>query len=270
MPADAVRIGDRIKAAWVRSARRDNILDINNVLASSGTVIIFRPGSEPRWSNDFVGAVGGEAEEPAAAVSDASGVFRVWTRTRTNLPELEALPLTEVAHAPYNEFDPLADDPVLDCTIPGMPRSMTFTGPHPIEFVDGNSEIVLRLEYFNGVRTIHREEPSGATVRPATPMGYSVARWQGDSLVVTTTRVNWPYFDLNAPLPGFPQSEAVEIVEQLKLRDGGNELAYDITVTDPDTFTEPLELMNYLVWRAVPGIQLESFDCVVNPDLTER
>ncbi len=107
-----------------------------------------------------------------------------------------------------------------------------------------------------------------ADEQPATPLGYSVGRWEGDALVVTTTRVNWPYFDLNAPLLGFPQSEAVEIIERFKLRENGTELAYDITVTDPETFTEPLALTDYLVWRAQPGIRREIYDCIINADLS--
>ena len=180
------------------------------------------------------------------------------------------MPLTGAARAAQAAFDPLVDDPVLACTRPGMPRTMTFTGPHPIEFVEGDGEIALRLEYFNSMRTIHMDAAVDAAAQPATRMGHSVGRWQDDTLIVTTTRVNWPYFDLNAPLLGFPQSTAVEIVERFKLRDDGNELAYDITVTDPETFTEPFALTDYLVWRAVPGIEIESFDCIVNPDLTER
>jgi len=270
VPADTVRVGDRIKVAGIRSARRDNILDVTNVLANRGTEVIFRPGGAPRWTDAVVGAVDGEPARRAAAATDGAGIFRVWTRTQTNLPELDALPLTEAARAAYAAFDPLVDDPVLTCTTPGMPRSMTFTGPHPIEFIDADTEIELRLEYFDSMRTIHMGETANADGQPASPMGYSVGRWEGDALVVTTTRVSWPYFDLNAPLLGFPQTEAVEIVERFELRDDGNELAYDITVTDPGTFTEPLALTDYLIWRAVPGIEIESFDCVVNPDLTER
>ena len=98
-------------------------------------------------------------------------------------------------------------------------------------------------------------------------MGHSAGRWEGDTLVVTTTRVGWPYFDLNAPLLGFPQSEAVRIVERFKLRDGGRELGYDLQVTDPGTFTEPLALTDYLIWRAEPGMAREPYDCIVNSDL---
>ena len=271
VPADVVKVGDRIRVAGFRSTRRENILDITNVLLPVGTEVVFSPRAEPRWADDIigVGAAGShEGTNAAAAASDSAGIFRVWTRTQTNLPELGELPLTEAALAAHAAFDPLADDPILRCSAPGMPRSMTFAGPHPIEFFDEGDDIVLRMEYFNHVRRIHMRPAASAEEQPATPLGYSAGRWDGDTLVVTTTRVSWPYLDLNAPLLGFPQSEAVEIVERFNLRGGGKELAYDITVTDPGTFTEPLMLTDYLIWRAQPGIERESYDCVVNTELT--
>lgn len=271
VPRDAVRVGDRIRAAGFRSSRRENILDITNVLLPGGMEVVFTPRSEPRWSDDAIGAVGGdEATEVAQGAAEPPGIFRVWTRTRTNLPELDELPLTAAARAAQEAFDPLADDPILTCSAPGMPRSMTFAGPHPIEFFEEDDEIVLRMEYFDRVRTIHMSPTASAEAQPATPLGFSVGRWEGTTLVVTTTRVSWPYFDLNAPLLGFPQSEAVEIVERFNVRDDGNELAYDLTVTDPVTFTEPLVLTDYLIWRAQPGIEREPYDCVVNTDLREQ
>ena len=271
VPQDAVKVGDRIRAAGFRSSRRQNILDITNVLLPGGREVVFTPRAEPRWSDEAIGAVSGEEDAGLNQVAEGSpGIFRVWTRTQTNLPELGELPLTEAALAAHVAFDPLADDPILTCSAPGMPRSITFAGPHPIEFFDEDDEIVLRMEYFNHVRTIHMSPAADADAQVPTPLGYSVGRWEGDTLVVTTTRVSWPYFDLNAPLLGFPQSEAVEIIERFNLRDAGNELAYDLTVTDPGTFTEPLMLTDYLVWRAQPGMEREPYDCIVNADLRDQ
>ena len=240
---------------------------ITNVLLPSGTEVVFSPRAGARWSDDTIGVTSTDDSTTVAETSD-DGIFRVWTRTQTNLPELADLPLTDSARAAFDAYDPLTDDPILSCAAPGMPRSMTFSGPHPIEFFDEEDEIVLRLEYFNRVRRINMSPSLDADEQPATPLGYSVGRWEGATLVVTTTRVNWPYFDLNAPLLGFPQSEAVEIIERFKLRENGIELAYDITVTDPATFTEPLALTDYLVWRAQPGIRRETYDCIINADLS--
>ena len=176
VPADAVQVGDRVRVAGLRSARRDTILDATNLLVPDGTEIVFRPGTAPRWSDAAIGAVGGEAAA-APAGAGAPGLFRVWTRTATNLPALDELPLTPAALAAHRAFDPLADDPILACSAPGMPRSMTFAGPHPIEFFEAEGAIVLRMEYFNSVRTIHMAAAAAAPTRR--PRRWAIRRGAG-------------------------------------------------------------------------------------------
>ena len=74
--------------------------------------------------------------------------------------------------------------------------------------------------------------------------------------MVTTTRINWPYFD-NI---GSPQSEAVEIVEQFTVSEDQTRLDYQFAVTDPATFAEPAVYERY--WLAL-GETIEHYDCQV-------
>ena len=195
---DAVKVGDRVRATGYRSDRRENHLDVERVLVPDGTEIIFKFNTEPIWSDVVLGFRGGMAAAVAPPSGDlsADGIYRVWTRTGTNLPVFEDLPLTEAALAAYADYDPLADDPLLECEHPGMPRAMTFAGPHPIAFVEGDGEIRLEMAYFNVVRTIHMDVGEPPELEPATPLAYSVGSWEGDTLVVTTTRIDYPYFDI--------------------------------------------------------------------------
>ena len=71
---------------------------------------------------------------------------------------------------------------------------------------------------------------------PSTPLGYSVGSWDGDTLVVQTTRINWPYFH---GLRGTKQSSAVEYLERFTIDQANNWLDYSVTITDPETFSEP-------------------------------
>lgn len=273
IPRDAVRVGDRVRATGYRSNRREDWLDVTRVLVPDGTEILFALNTEPIWSDVFLGPGAGMGSG-ATSLSDnpeADDIYRVWTRTGTNLPIFEDLPLTEAALAAHADYDPLVDDPLLDCEYPGMPRAMTFAGPHPIEFAEGDGEIRLEMEYFNLVRTIHMGVGEPPAPAPATPMGYSVGHWEGETLVVTTTRIDYPYFDIywrgptrdTASMIGFPQSEEVNIVERFNLDSGNGELTYDITITDPLTLTEPLTLSGYLVWQYQPDMRVEPFECVV-------
>ena len=54
--------------------------------------------------------------------------------------------------------------------------------PYPRDFVDRGDAIPMRLEHYDTVRTIHLTAlpPDGET--PASPLGYSVGRWDNDTL----------------------------------------------------------------------------------------
>jgi hypothetical protein len=91
-------------------------------------------------------------------------------------------------------------------------------------------------------------------------MGYSVGQWEGDTLVVRTTDVSWPYFDAAGSIP---QSGAVEITERFTVNDRQNQLVYDREVRDPATFTAPVSQRAVLTWR--PDLRVERFACAANP-----
>ena len=76
------------------------------------------------------------------------------------------------------------------------------------------------------------------------------------TLAVETTHVDVPYFDGGN---GTPQSRAIRLVEHFILSATEDRLDYWLIVDDPETFTEPLELTTYYIWR--PEIQVEPFAC---------
>lgn len=101
------------------------------------------------------------------------GIFRVWSTSLSDpgsfpihppgeTSELtnSDLPLTADARAAVAEFDPEIDAPTLDCAAQGMPRIMWF--PYPMEFVDQGDRILLRLESYDAVRTIHMTPQTGS------------------------------------------------------------------------------------------------------------
>jgi hypothetical protein len=84
-----------------------------------------------------------------------------------------------------------------------------------------------------------------------------VGRFEGPTLVVTTTRIDWPFFSQL----GIRQSPAVEIVERFTPTPDGSRLDYEMTVTDPATFTRPVVLSQYWLW--LPSVTLLPYECTV-------
>jgi hypothetical protein len=67
-------------------------------------------------------------------------------------------------------------------------------------------------------------------------LGYSVGRWEGDTLVITTAGFNdktWLDFS------GHPHSEALRTTERFHRRDFGH-IDFEMTIDDPKTFTRPI------------------------------
>jgi hypothetical protein len=192
-----------------------------------------------------------------AARSRARGIFRVWARPDLQGLFLEGgyLPFTPAARAAREAWNPLTDDPVLDCIPRGM--SSVMNAPLPVEFVDRGDSILMRLEEWDRERTIHLASTVDPETQPRTPLGHSVGHWEGRTLVVTTTRISDEYFDDE----GTPQGENAVIVERFTLSEDEMRLDYESIHDDPSTFAEPARQSSY--WDWVPGEQIRRFDCAV-------
>ena len=251
---DVVQVGDRVSLMGAASRRGLTTMAAYTMTRDDGTEVPLWPQRAAGIGRDIVLApISAEAQQQGA--SQAQGIFRVWSRTGTGLESF--LPFTDAAIAARATFDPLADDPALQCIPPGMPGMMN--NPYPIEFVDEGGRLTLRLEEWDGVRTIHMTDAASAGEQPATSYGYSSGRWEDNTLVVTTTRINESYFDDI----GTPQSEDIEIVERFTLNDNEDRLEYRVVVTEPATFTEPATLAGTWFWK--PGEEIKPFQCA-NPD----
>lgn len=250
-----INVGDIVRVAGHASTRRENNMSITNVLLSSGTEISIRGNPQPRWSTEHIGFVRTSVEEALAAAGEGEGVFRVWMSAAPGGFSAQ-LPLTSTARAAQAGWDP-ADDPTMQCISSGMPAAMRLSPPHPIDLTDQGDTIVLRVELFDIVRTIHMNVEADAGGQAATPLGYSVGHWEGDSLVVRTTNVSWPYFD---HLGSIPQSDAVEMTEWFTVSDDGNQLVYDLLVIDSATFTQPVSGRWIMNWR--PDLVVEPYECI--------
>ena len=198
----------------------------------------------------------------AAENTEVDGIFRVWTNRERHWTTRDARvwwarehPLTESAQASLDAWDPETDDLAKQCIPAGMPEAMLM--PFPIEFVDRGDILVLNIEEWDNSRTIHLNADPDADAPPSR-LGYSVGRWEDDTLIVETGRIDYPYFNDQ----GIPQSEELEIVERFTLSENGTKLDWTATVTDPETFTEPI-VMPEFHWDWIPGQEIKPYNCVV-------
>ena len=256
---DFVRIGERVRAAGVVSRRDPTSIGLLHLLLPSGEEYV-SGNRENLWSEERV-ATRRDTPSPAAvraAEESADGIFRVWgPRTSPRpAPQKYAGLLTEHGQEMAARYYGPRDNPEFECQT-GIPTHMF--DPVPMEITDGGDRIHIHAEEYNMRRVVYltedRPEPEPSSV------GYSTGRWEGDTLVVETTHIDWPYFD---PY-GTPQSDRMSYVETFRVADDGSRLDYTIVATDPVMFTDPVELERG--WRWQPGLQMvEDFDCVADWD----
>lgn len=248
---DIFTVGERVTITGQPSRRRAGLLLATHVSFADGSQALLGP-DESTGQAIYRGQ--GTVSAPRAASEEPEGLFRVWlVAERFRNPDL---PLRPEARRAKETWDPVTDDPQLGCQPLGMPGAMM--SPHPIQFVERGSDIELRLEEWDAVRTIHMSSAMTRSGVAATRMGYSTGRWEEGALVVTTTAIDYPFMDEH----GTPQSEAVEVVERFTLSPDERSLAWEATVTDPGTMTEPVVAFTTR-WEWVPGEALQPYDCAV-------
>jgi hypothetical protein len=112
------------------------------------------------------------------------------------------------------------------------------------------------FEFGNSERTIHlnKMEPYPNVGY----MGYSVGRFEGDTLVVDVTQfTDATWFDR----AGNFHSEALKVTERYTPA-GRDLIRYEATMEDPQVFTRPWKISMPIYRRLEPNAQLMDFRCV--------
>ena len=148
----------------------------------------------------------------------------------------------------------LERDPAIKCYFPGVPRATYM--PFPFQIVQGHDTILLAYEFAATSRTLY---VNGKGESPLdTWMGWSNARWEGETLVVDVKGFNDQTW-LDAA--GNFHSEQLHVVERYT-RTGPDHLLYEATIEDPKVFTRPWTIRMPLYRRVEANAQLLEFKCV--------
>jgi hypothetical protein len=145
-------------------------------------------------------------------------------------------------------------DPEIKCFQPGVPRAMYM--PYPFEIIQGSTKIQMIFEYANAERTIHlnkmEEYPN------VSYMGFSVAHWEGDTLVVEVTNfTDATWLDRS----GNFHSDALKVTERYTPI-SHDAIRYEATLEDSQVFTRPWKISMPLYRRLEANAELIDFRCV--------
>jgi len=263
---DMLKAGDRIVVKGPASRRGLKAMLASVVIRPDGSQLVMFPGSARRAGLIAPDANIGYTEEDAGFVAapenndEPEGMFRVWTVDHKPATDsglgIPPWPLTDTALAAVARYDPVADDPAAACIQAGMP--VILDTPYPVAFSRRGDDIVMRTEEWDVERVFHMTAAvDAAEQQPRTPWGYSVGRWEDGVLVVTTTNIDYPYFDDL----GTPQSEQLQIVERYRFDAMEPRLYWEAVATDPPVFKAPVVLKGDMIWK--PGETVKRFDCTI-------
>ncbi|HEX2559489.1 hypothetical protein [Phenylobacterium sp.] len=148
----------------------------------------------------------------------------------------------------------LERDPEIKCYLPGVPRANYMHLPFQIFHSD--KSMLFAYEYAGAVRNILFQDPGPPPVDSW--MGQSVAKWEGDTLVVTVTgQLDSTWFDR----AGNHHSATMTVTERYTPT-GPNVMRYEATIDDPETFTRPWKMSMNLYRRVGEDARLQQFKCV--------
>ena len=143
------------------------------------------------------------------------------------------LPLTPAGLENIKSYDPEKDGDYTGMCMPyGLTRS--FNGPFPFQIMQTATHVAFLFELGNWFHAVPFKDAHSPEPNP-TWFGESIAKWDGDTLVVDTIGFNgWSRLDTR----GHPHSEQLHVTQAFRRYDAGH-IAYTVTVEDPVFYTKP-------------------------------
>lgn len=188
--------------------------------------------------------------DPASDELSATEILReIGAHNRQSIAER----FTETARDYAAAFDH-RDDPAIQCEPFGAFRSLLHADP--IEFEQQADRVIIRGEDMASDRTIFidgRGHP--ADLQPA-PMGHSIGRYEGSTLVVETVGVSAAIAEDSLNIHN---SDEATSVERYTVSEDGSRLHMTFTLEDPVMFREPLTLRSTRLFT--PEVPLQDLPC---------
>jgi hypothetical protein len=150
----------------------------------------------------------------------------------------------------------LSGNPTVNCLPDGVPHADLL--PEPFKIIQTPGVIVMLYEVETTFRQIFTDGRKPLVDPSPSWMGYSVGRWEGDTLVINTNGFNsLSWLDAR----GHGHSEEMLVEERFHRRDFGH-LDVTLTITDPKVFTKPITVK--FVEALLPDTDLFEHYCLEN------
>lgn len=208
-------------------------------------------------------AIGTANAAAPAARPDFSGVWLPDGRKNAGQwpkqpPFTPAMAAARAAYAAkYLPIDTEVDDENTSCIPYGLLRTTLGIAQYPFEIVTTSAQITILTEIFGSVRRIYLDGRKAPDDLLPTRMGFSVARWEGNELVIETTHIV-PENE-SSPRAGTTAQRVVERLSVIPDTQYQKKLIDELTVHDPLVYTQPIRV--HLEYKWAPDIEVGEYLC---------
>jgi len=151
------------------------------------------------------------------------------------------------------------------CWPAGMPIMMTRVWP--ISMIQLPTSIFMISELMNSLRIVYLDgrPHTDPDIAVRSFNGESIGHWEGDTLVIDTTNFVADHHWIHDRL-GIPASDALHIVERIRMIEGGKRLEIEFTLTDPKSWVGDWKMTKG--WNRVDDRDIAEVECL--PDLNQH
>jgi hypothetical protein len=212
----------------------------------------------------------------APALADPPDLFQVWKLPKAiwtlQTADGKTPPLNPKGKALYErrlaarKAGKPVDDGVMDCLPHGYPRVLL--SPYPFRIFQKPQFVafVHELQHVHRVAYLGEDNEPIAKLDPAY-MGYPVARYEGDRLVVSSNGFNEK---TTLDRSGLPHGAGLKLTESWGLIDGGRRLEALFTIDDAEYYDMPWTA-RVVFNKGDPAQQFGEYACTdVNPEATMK
>jgi hypothetical protein len=162
--------------------------------------------------------------------------------------------------------DKVYRDDIGQCWPPGMPLIMTRV--HPFVLMQYPTAIYMIAGFENGIRIIYLDGRGHSDPDVVVPSfnGESIGHWEGKALVVDTKYFPGHHHWLDQGGASIPASDALHIVERMRLIENGETLEIEYTLTDPKSWKGDWHMTKR--FNRLHDTDIEEVECT--PDLNEN
>ncbi|HAY46583.1 MAG TPA: hypothetical protein DCY55_09930 [Gammaproteobacteria bacterium] len=225
-----VAVGDLIEASGSLGRGGTKKLSLDSIVLADGSRRTPRGGeySDAYTTNE----VNANAESfygitPNDYPIDITGTWNNRYKFRLTVDDLEPKP-TPFTEAGRKVFDATENwqDPAKSCKAAGLPR--WFGAPFTQEILDAGSHYIMTNPF--GTRRVWMNERESPEHLLASPLGFSVGRWEDNVLIIETTHLLAAWLDGS----GLPMSgEGTRLVETYAVSDDRLTMEREMTIYDP-------------------------------------